>query len=112
MLARRDPVLFDALTTPLSFIFGGLGYVFIVAMLVTSFDTSARAIGPRAWMRLHTAGIWFLWIMFAFNFGKRVPGHPGYLIAVVIALIALLIRIKGRPISVARSAQASSSTSQ
>ncbi len=95
-LARRDPILFDALTTPASYIFGGLGYAFILAMLATSFDTTARAIGPRAFARLHGTGIWFLWLMFLINFGKRIPAHPSYVLAIVLACAALAVRIAAR----------------
>jgi len=92
-LAQSDPVLFDALTSPASFIFGGAAYGFILAMLATSFDNTARAIGPLAWQRLHTTGSWFLWLMFVINFGKRAPLHPSYWSAIVIALLALFIRL-------------------
>lgn len=91
-LAKSDPLLFDALTTPASYIFGGLGYVFIVAMLATSFDATARALGPKLWARLHTAGIWYIWLMFVINFGKRIPQHPSYTLAIVLALLTLWIR--------------------
>lgn len=92
-LAQSDPVLFDALTSPASFIFGGVAYGFIIAMLATSFDSTARAIGPLAWQRLHTTGSWFLWLMFVINFGKRAPLQPSYWSAIVIALLALFIRL-------------------
>ena len=38
-------------------IFGGLAYLFIAAMTLTSFDRTAAAIGPRAWKILHTVGL-------------------------------------------------------
>jgi DMSO/TMAO reductase YedYZ heme-binding membrane subunit len=95
-LARHDSALFVALTTPASFIFGGLGYVFIVAMLATSFDATARAIGPRAWARLHTWGVWYLWLMFLINFGKRIPQNPALVLAVVLCFAALALRLRAR----------------
>jgi methionine sulfoxide reductase heme-binding subunit len=108
-LAQHDPVLFAALTTPASFIFGGLGYLFIVAMLATSFNATARAIGPRAWARLHTWGVWYIWLMFLINFGKRIPQHPSYTLAIILALAALALRLRARQTG---RRQASSSTSQ
>lgn len=95
-LARHDPALFALLTTPASFIFGGLGYVFIVAMLATSFDTTARAIGPRAWAGLHTWGLWYMWLMFVINFGKRIPQNPALALAVVLCFAALALRLRAR----------------
>lgn len=95
-LARHDPVLFDSLTTPASFIFGGTAYVVIIAMLATSFDATAMAIGPRAWARLHTWGLWFIWLMFVINFGKRIPQSPSYSLAVALCIAALGLRLWAR----------------
>src|SRR5256885_15146064 len=44
--AIMDPPAYAAATSAASYIFGGIGYVFIIAMAATSFDRSARAIGP------------------------------------------------------------------
>src|SRR5438552_961071 len=55
--AAMDPLAFAGTTSAASFIFGGIGYAFIIAMAATSFDRTAQAIGPRAWRVLHlTAG--------------------------------------------------------
>ena len=48
----------------LTLIFGSLGYAFIAAMTATSFDRSAAWLGPVAWRRLHTVGLYFLWAIF------------------------------------------------
>src|SRR5437763_3948155 len=47
--AAMDPAAYVAATSAASYIFGGIGYAFIIAMAATSFDRTARAIGPRAW---------------------------------------------------------------
>src|SRR3954453_22587518 len=73
------PDLFKQATSPASFIFGGIGYGFIIAMAATSFDTTAKAIGPHAWRLLHTSGTYYLWFQFIVSFGKRVPGMPNYI---------------------------------
>src|SRR5437879_4280274 len=44
--ATMDPVGYAAATSAASYIFGGIGYAFIIAMAATSFDRSAAAIGP------------------------------------------------------------------
>jgi methionine sulfoxide reductase heme-binding subunit len=93
-LARLDPILFASLTTPASFLFGGLGYLLIVAMLATSFDATARVIGVRGWSSLHRTGLWYIWLMFVINFGKRIPESPSYTFAVALALLALGVRIR------------------
>src|SRR6266568_3318362 len=45
--AIADPAGYAASTSTASYIFGGVGYAFIIAMAATSFDRAATAIGPR-----------------------------------------------------------------
>src|SRR5260370_1474133 len=45
--AAMSPELFVQATSAASYIFGGIGYGFIIAMAATSFDRSAAAIRPR-----------------------------------------------------------------
>lgn len=95
-LAKLDPILFQSLTNIGSFIGGGIAYVFIILMTFTSFDRTAAMIGPKTWRIIHTAGIWFLWISFMLNFGKRIPQSPFYWIPVGLLFAALAIRILAR----------------
>jgi DMSO/TMAO reductase YedYZ heme-binding membrane subunit len=44
---------------------GGLVYVFIFTMAATSSDRAVRALGPKAWGRLHWYGSWMIWIVLA-----------------------------------------------
>jgi hypothetical protein len=46
---------------------GGLGYLLTAGMAVTSFDRTARWLGPRRWALLHRAGLHWLWLIFAYN---------------------------------------------
>lgn len=96
-LARLDPVVFQQLTNIVSFIGGGLAYVFILLMAATSFDRSAALIGPRAWRWLHLSGGWYILLSFALNFGKRAPADPRYLLPVAVIGLAVAIRLWGRP---------------
>jgi methionine sulfoxide reductase heme-binding subunit len=96
-VAPRD---FAAATSPASFIFGGIGYAFIVALTATSFDRTAAAIGPRAWRILHLAGGYYLWAQFMVSFGKRIPDMPLYslfLIPLVAVMAVRLIAMASRP---------------
>lgn len=93
MVARLDPALFDELTNPVTFIGGGLAYLFIALMTATSLDRSAAFIGPRLWQWLHTAGAWYLWLSFALNFGKRAGMGSHYLLATLLILLALGVRL-------------------
>ena len=89
--AVADPPAYAAATSAASYIFGGIGYAFIIAMAATSFDRSARAIGPRAWRRLHLIGSYYLLFQFMVSFGKRIPDMPLYTLFLIplIAVFAL-----------------------
>jgi DMSO/TMAO reductase YedYZ heme-binding membrane subunit len=76
--ANMDPTGFAAATSLASYIFGGIGYAFIIAMTTTSFDATAAALGPRAWRALHLVGGYYLLLQFTISFGKRVPEMPLY----------------------------------
>jgi sulfoxide reductase heme-binding subunit YedZ len=91
--AVMAPPLFREATSPASFIFGGIGYAFIIAMAATSCDATAHAIGPRAWRILHTSGVYYLWVQFMISFGMRIPTMPNYvwLLAPLLAVMALRI---------------------
>lgn len=54
--AVMDPAGFAAATSIASYIFGGIGYAFIIVMTATSFDRTAKALGAQAWRRLHLIG--------------------------------------------------------
>src|SRR5258707_6581235 len=48
LFAAMDPTGFAAATSLASYLFGGIGYAFIIAMAATSFYRTAASIGPRA----------------------------------------------------------------
>jgi sulfoxide reductase heme-binding subunit YedZ len=91
--AVMAPALFREATSPASFIFGGIGYAFIIAMAATSFDRTAHAIGPRAWRILHTAGIYYLWVQFMVAFGMRIAAMPNYAWFLLPLLAAMALKI-------------------
>jgi methionine sulfoxide reductase heme-binding subunit len=89
--AAIDPSGFAAATSIASYIFGGIGYAFIVAMTATSFDRTASAIGPRAFRALHLTGGYYLLLQFSVSFGKRIPDMPLYALFLIplVAVFAL-----------------------
>lgn len=106
--AMRDPAGFAAATSTVSYIFGGIGYLVIIALTATSFDRSAAMLGPRAWRRLHLVGGYYLLLQFMVSFGKRIPEMPLYALFLVplAAVFALrMISMAARPAP--RQAQAS-----
>jgi DMSO/TMAO reductase YedYZ heme-binding membrane subunit len=86
-----DPAAYAAATSLASYVFGGIGYAFIVALTATSFDRTAAALGARVWRRLHLIGGYYLLFQFMVSFGKRIPDMPLYALFLVplIAVFAL-----------------------
>ena len=91
--AVMDPIAYAAATNAASYIFGGIGYAFIIAMAATSFDRSARAIGPRAWRLLHLTGGYYLLFQFMISFGKRIPDMPLYALFLIPLVIVFALRM-------------------
>lgn len=59
-------------TPPIAILIGGgLGYVLLYAMALTSNTASMKAFGAR-WKLLHRTGIHYLWFIFAFSYFGRV----------------------------------------
>ena len=91
--AGMDPAGFAAATSAASYVFGGIGYGFIIAMSATSFDRAAALIGPRAWRALHLVAGYYLWLQFMVSFGKRVPAMPLYAAFLLPLLIVMALRM-------------------
>jgi hypothetical protein len=87
------PADYAAATSLASYVFGSIGYGFIIAMAATSFDRTAQAIGPRAWRILHTSGAYYLWFQFMVSFGMRIPAMPNYVWFLLPLLAAMALRI-------------------
>ena len=91
--AIMDPAAYAAATNAASYVFGGIGYAFIIAMAATSFDRTAAAIGPRAFRILHLTGGYYLLFKFTVSFGKRIPDMPLYALFLVPLLAMMALRI-------------------
>jgi sulfoxide reductase heme-binding subunit YedZ len=91
--AVMAPADYMAATSAATYIFGGIGYAFIIAMTATSFDRTAAAIGPRAWRILHLAGTHYVWVQFMVGFGKRIPGMPLYALFLIPLLAVMALRL-------------------
>jgi methionine sulfoxide reductase heme-binding subunit len=93
VFAVMAPPLFREMTSMASYIFGGIGYAFIIAMTATSFDRTAAAIGRRAWRTLHLTGGYYLLLQFMASFGKRIPDMPLYALFVIPLIIVFALRM-------------------
>ncbi|QDW40204.1 hypothetical protein FFI89_025585 [Bradyrhizobium sp. KBS0727] len=91
--AVMDPVDYTGATSIASYVFGGIGYAFIVAMTATSFDQTAAAIGARAWRMLHLTGGYYLLLQFMVSFGKRIPDMPLYALFLIPLLAVFALRM-------------------
>jgi hypothetical protein len=95
-LQHVQPVEFAERVNAITWIGGGLAYVFIAAMTATSFDRTAAMIGPRAWKILHTVGSYYIWLIFANSYIGRALAMPEYIPAAALVVIALGLRIAAR----------------
>lgn len=89
--ATTAPAVFAPLADTSMFVFGGIAYGFIALMALTSFDTTAALIGPRAWSTLHTVGAYDIWLTFFVAEGKRALNDTYYwpYVGALIAVMAL-----------------------
>jgi len=77
---------------------GGLAYMMMFVMAVTSNDAAMRALG-RNWKRLHTFGIHYLWLIFTLSYSLRLldpDTRPEAIYGVTLCLAALAMRIAAR----------------
>lgn len=91
--ATVDPVGFAKATSLASYIFGGIGYGFIIAMTATSFDRAATWLGSRAWRALHLVGGYYLLLQFTVSFGKRIPEMPPYALFLIPLALVFALRM-------------------
>jgi methionine sulfoxide reductase heme-binding subunit len=91
--AAMSPPQFRDATSMATFIFGSVGYAFIIAMTATSFDRTADAVGPRAWRILHLTGGYYLLLQFMVSFGKRIPDMPLYALFLIPPLAVFALRM-------------------
>jgi methionine sulfoxide reductase heme-binding subunit len=91
--AQLAPMQFDQASDPSTRFVGEIGYAFIVAMAVTSFDATAAWLGRRAWKILHTTGAWYLWLVFLLSYVSRAVHDTHYWIGVAVVLSALVVRV-------------------
>jgi sulfoxide reductase heme-binding subunit YedZ len=91
--AVMDPAAYAAATSIASYVFGGIGYAFIVAMTATSFDRTTQALGARAWRMLHLVGGYYLLFQFMVSFGKRIPDMPLYALFLIPLVAVFTLRM-------------------
>ncbi len=77
-------------------VFGGLGYLILIAMMTTSNNTALHLLGSQNWKRLHRFGIHYLWVIFALTYAGRIADHGQFWIGIIFTTLvfaALLVRL-------------------
>jgi len=59
---------FAASLSPWAVAGGALGYAFLATMVLTSTDSSVQRLGLKNWRRLHSTGMYYLWLVFFFTY--------------------------------------------
>jgi len=72
---------------------GSLGYVVLAALVLTSNDRAVAWLGGRRWRRLHRAGGWALWTVFALSYGPGAAGPPVHAFASAALLAVAGLRL-------------------
>ena len=73
-------------------IVGGIGYLLIFAMTITTFAAPRRVIGEKAWRFLHKFGVYYIWIVFAQSYIRRAVDDSFYVPFALALILALVFR--------------------
>ena len=87
--ADSRPRLLD----PVGLAGGGLAYLFLVLLALTSLDGARRRIGPRRWTMLHKMGSWYIWIIFTQSYVPRALADPFYVPFGLALVLAPILRL-------------------
>lgn len=93
ILAARVGSAFWSAMAPTTLIGGGLGYVFLAAMVATSSTRAQEWLGRRRWRVLHSTGMWFFWSIFTFTYAGQLGQRASAGIAIVAMLGLALSRV-------------------
>jgi DMSO/TMAO reductase YedYZ heme-binding membrane subunit len=90
----RPPMVTDA-----DFFIGIPGLVLVALLTITSMEALKQRLGPIAWQRLHTTGIWFVWAIFFLclvdSVGRKNTVHPvlAYYTFIAVLLAGMALRV-------------------
>ncbi len=106
-----DTLLGDALVTDtLTLLGGGLVYLLITAMALTSSDRAVRRLGAKRWGTLHRVGIHYVWSIWLLQWLPMSFTSPIYGLFLMLTLAAPFIRIAARRSRTANSQPATAVT--
>jgi len=76
-----------------SLLAGGLAYLFMTLMFLTSFERFASYLTKQQWKWLHVIGGSWIWIVFMSTYFKRALTEPLHWIYIAILLVVLGLRV-------------------
>jgi methionine sulfoxide reductase heme-binding subunit len=92
-LLQLKPNAFPGIAGVVTYVGGGLAFVFLYTMTATSFDRTAAWIGPKAWRRIHKTGMYYFWGIFCLDYVGLAFDSPLYIPLAVLVIASLFIRI-------------------
>ncbi|HLU67512.1 MAG TPA: hypothetical protein VKZ63_14620 [Kofleriaceae bacterium] len=94
LIASLVPVTPERFTDdPAGLIPGATAYLFVLLLTVTSFDRVADRLGRAWWKRLHLAGCWWIWVVFAGNYTSKIARGPGFAAAALALWAVAALRL-------------------
>lgn len=87
------PDLFQQIVSPLSKIFGGIGFFVVFVLAVTSSDYAIKKIGFRRWKNIHRFGVYYIWFIFLASYLPRAISSPEYWPVVLFLVSCLGLRL-------------------
>jgi sulfoxide reductase heme-binding subunit YedZ len=90
----RPPMVTEA-----DFFIGIPGLVLVALLTITSVEALKQRLGPTAWQRVHTTGIWVVWAIFFLclvdSVGRKSTAHPvlAYYTFIAVLLTGMALRI-------------------
>lgn len=90
VLQQNFHPVFDQAKT-ISLLGGGLAYLFVVLMLLTSFPFFAKYLSSKQWSVLHTVGGYWIWYIFIRSYVRKITFGDYDFIPIVVLLITVII---------------------
>ncbi|NNE16682.1 MAG: hypothetical protein HKN51_16990 [Saprospiraceae bacterium] len=72
---------------------GGLAYIFLVLMMITTFPSIRNKLDPKNWKALHTMGSFWIWIIFFRSYFNNVVEKERYYFVFGVVVLAFAVRV-------------------
>jgi len=93
VLYLMDPDLFQQIVSPLSKVFGGIGFFAIFILAMTSSDYAIKKIGFQRWKNIHRFGVYYIWFIFLASYLPRALSFSIYWPVVFFLVSCLGLRL-------------------